>query len=530
MMNRTLLGAAMVVLLPWSAGAETLTILHVNDVHSRIEPITKYNNTCDPEDDAAGECFGGAARLMSAIAAEKATADGPVLVLDGGDQFQGSLFYTHYKGEAAADVMNAIGFDAMAVGNHEFDDGPEVLREFVDRVNFPVLMANATIAPGSVLDGAVPASVVLEVEGERYGIIGVTPQGNATLAAPGPDLTFSDPVPAVTAEIAALEADGVNRIILLSHSGLNVDERIAANVDGIDLIIGGHSHTLLSNEIEGAAAAYPVMVRSPGGSPTPIVQAGAYTKYLGRIDLTFDDNGVVTGLDGDTMLIDASVPKDAQMDELVVALAEPLDSIREEVVGEAIEALDGSRENCRSRECVMGSLVADAMLDYAADEGYQIAIQNGGGVRASIDAGPITMGDVLTVLPFQNTIATFKFTGQGIVDALEHGVSGVEDGSGRFPQLAGLRMVVDLSVPAGEGRVQRVEVKLGDGWSPIDPAATYGVVTNNFMRQGGDGYSGFAEFGVDAYDYGPGLERVFADYLGKIGPVTPKVHGRVTVE
>ena len=171
----------------------------------------------------------------------------------------------------------------------------------------------------------------------------------------------------------------------------------------------------------------------------------------------------------------------------------------------------------------MGNLVADAMLDRVADQGVTIAIQNGGGIRASIDAGEVTMGEVLTVLPFQNTLATFQISGASIIAALENGVSEVEEGAGRFPQVAGIRFVWDAAAEPGS---RIVEVTLADG-SAIDPAATYGVVTNNYVRGGGDGYKIFSSDAMNAYDYGPGLENVVADYMLEQGAYTPYLDGRI---
>jgi len=522
------LTAALAVMVPALALAEdTLTILHINDLHSRIEPISKYDSTCSAEDDAAGECFGGVARLVTAINEARQSTNYPVLLLDGGDQFQGSLFYTYYKGKAAAEIMNTIGFDVMAVGNHEFDDGPEVLRDFVNTVKFPLVMANAEVADDSPIAGLIAPTVIVEAGGNRYGIIGLTPEGNETLSSPGPTIKFTDPVETVRREIEALNVAGVDRVILLSHSGVSVDKTIAAEVSGIDLIVGGHSHTLFSNEIPDAPEPYPVIVENAGGK-TPIVQAGAYGKYLGKIDVTFDDDGVVTAFTGDTGVIDASVEKDASMDARVAELAKPLEEIRSKVVGEAAIAIDGSRESCRTQLCQMGVLVAGAMLDRVADQGVTIAIQNGGGLRASIDDGPVTMGEVLTVLPFQNTLATFQLTGKDVIAALENGVSQIEEGAGRFPQVAGLRYTIDLSVAPGEGRISGVEVADGDGFAPIDLDKVYGVVTNNYMRGGGDGYKVFAENGQNAYDYGPALEDVVAAYIADNGPVAPELDDRIS--
>lgn len=175
----------------------------------------------------------------------------------------------------------------------------------------------------------------------------------------------------------------------------------------------------------------------------------------------------------------------------------------------------------------MGDLVADAMLDRVKGQGVTIAIINGGGLRASIDAGDVTMGEVLTVLPFQNTLATFQLRGSDVVAALENGVSQIDQGAGRFPQVAGLKYAFDVSKPVGS-RISDVQVLQGDSWRPIDTGATYGVVSNNYMRAGGDGYKIFSTNAVNAYDYGPGLELVLADYLGQHTPYKPYTDGRIT--
>ena len=176
----------------------------------------------------------------------------------------------------------------------------------------------------------------------------------------------------------------------------------------------------------------------------------------------------------------------------------------------------------------MGNLISDAILDRVKDQGVTIVFQNGGGIRASIDQGVVTMGEVLTVLPFQNTLATFQLTGKDIVASLEHGVSMIEEDKGAFPQVAGLKYSFDKSVAPNAGRIKSVEVMEDGAWSPIDEAKIYTVATNNFTRGGGDGYKLFADNAQNAYDYGPGLEQVVADYLTAHRPYTPKLDGRIT--
>ncbi len=522
MITRLLTTAAALAATTTLASADyTLTILHTNDFHARFEPISKYDSGCSAEDNDAGECFGGSARLVTAVADARARSNNSILV-DGGDQFQGTLFYTYYKGKLAAEMMNKLGYDGMTVGNHEFDDGPEVLAGFMDAVNFPVLMSNADVSGEPALAGKLMKSTVIERGGEKIGMIGLTPQDTPDLASPGPNITFTDPSDAVQGEVDKLTAEGVNKIIVLSHSGFEVDKVVAANTTGVDVIVGGHSNTLLSNTQERAVDVYPVMV-----GDTAIVQAYAYGKFLGELNVTFDDAGNITEAAGEPLIIDGNVGEDETTKARIAEMAAPLDEIRNEVVAQAGGAIEGDRAVCRVEECAMGNLVADAMLARVKDQGIQIAIANSGGIRASIDAGEVTKGEVLTVLPFQNTLSTFQVSGQTIIDALENGVSQVEEVKGRFPQVAGLKFVWDPSVAPNEGRIQEVMVDMGDGFTSIDPAKMYGVVSNNFVRNGGDGFKMFLD-AENVYDFGPDVADVLAEYMAAQGPVEPMVEGRIT--
>ncbi|MEM9757405.1 MAG: bifunctional metallophosphatase/5'-nucleotidase [Pseudomonadota bacterium] len=529
---RLLRGAAALAALGLAAPAAaetTLTILHINDLHSRIQPISRFDSTCSAEDDAAGECFGGVARVATAIDTlrdEITAAGGNVLVLDAGDQYQGSLFFTTYAGEAAAEFMAAIGFDAMAAGNHEWNNGPEGFATLIEGVEFPVLSGNVDVSQEPALAGLLQDTLVLDVNGVSVGIVSALATDTPEISSPGPNVIFSPTIEAIQADVDALTDQGVDIIIALTHVGFPEDLRIAEAVVGLDAIVGGHSHTYLSSSDPEADGAYPTFVTNPQGIDVPVVQAGAYSKYLGVLELTFNDEGVAIFVEGDTMLLDASVEPDPEIAARVEELAAPIEEAMATVVGEASDFIEGDRSVCRAMECPMGNLVADAMLERVADQGVQIAIQNGGGLRASIDGGPITMGEVFTVLPFQNTLATFQLTGAGVLEALENGVSEVEEGAGRFPQVAGLRYVWDPEAEPG-ARIVSVEVDIDGTWTPLDPEAVYGLVSNNFMRGGGDGYATFTT-AENAYDFGPGLEQVVMDYLTEAGTYTPYTDGRIS--
>ncbi|MEP5632508.1 MAG: bifunctional metallophosphatase/5'-nucleotidase [Tateyamaria sp.] len=519
-MTRLLMGTAVLALSAGVASAEyTLHILHTNDMHSRIESINRFDSTCDAEGEAEGKCFGGVARVKTAIDAKKAElASQNVIVLDAGDPFQGSLFYTTYKGAAEAEFMEQMGYDAMAVGNHEFDDGPAGLSAFVDTVSFPVISGNLDMSGEALLAGKVDDHLVLEVGGQKIGIVSALAVDTVETSSPGENVIFEDEITALTADVATLEGEGVDKVIALTHVGMNKDLAIAAAVPGLDVVIGGHSHTLMSND-DGETPAYPTMVEG-----VPVAQAYAYTKYLGHLIVTFDDDGNVTAATGDPIVLDASVTPDAAFLARIAEMGAPIEEMKTRVVAESAATIEGSRDVCRAMECPMGSLIADAMLDRVKDQGIEIAIQNGGGIRASIDAGPVTMGEVLTVLPFQNTLSTFEVPGAAIVAALENGVGQIEDGAGRFPQVAGMSYAFDASAPAG-ARVSDVMV----GGAPIDVVKVYGVVSNNYVRNGGDGYAMFVD-AAKAYDFGPDLADVTAEYLAAQGPFAPYTDGRISVK
>ncbi|MEM5501802.1 5'-nucleotidase C-terminal domain-containing protein [Ahrensia kielensis] len=514
----------------FAAADYELNILHINDLHSRIESINKYDSTCGAEDEAEGACFGGVARVQTKIDERRAALTGEeknVLLLDAGDQFQGSLYYTTYKGDAAAEFMSGMGFDAMAVGNHEFDDGPEGLKKFLGNVNFPVISGNTMAGLSTGIEGGITPYVIKELGGEKVGILSVLATDTDETSSPGKDVLFLDEVRYLKGAVAALEAEGINKIVLLSHVGLTRDKEIAAAVDGIDVIVGGHSHTLLSNTDENAAGTYPLNVKNPSGKDVPIVQAYAYSKYLGELKVVFDDEGNVTSASGDPHLLDASVEPNADVLARVKELGGPIEELKVQVIGESTDVIDGSRDVCRAGECSMGTLVADALLDRTKDQGVVLAITNGGGLRSSIDAGEVTMGEALSVLPFQNTLATFETTGANLLAALENGVGQIEEGAGRFPQVAGMKYTFDKSAEPGS-RITEVMIADAEGnFSALDPDATYLAATNNYVRNGGDGYSMFVD-AANAYDFGPGLEQVLADYLAKNNPYTPYTDGRIS--
>jgi len=534
--TRGLLVITMLLLLlaAWPAGAQSggdfkLTILHTNDIHAHVDQFDKGGNSCDEKEAAANECFGGAARVKTA--ADKVKAEVPnTLMVDAGDQFQGTLFYNQYRGGEAQEMTGLLGYQAMTIGNHEFDDGPGTLGSFLRGVKFPVVSANLDVSAEPELKGLIKPYAIIEVGGEKIGVVGATTTETSLLSSSGPNVKLNEVAPSVQAAVNELTAQGINKIVALTHLGYNTDQELAKTVKGLDVIVGGHSHTLLSNANPAASGPYPTVVKTDNG-PVLIVTDGFYGKALGRLNVSFNAAGQITVYDGEPIVLDSSVPQDEAVQARVKALAAPIEALKAQKVGVAAENLDGERTTCRFAECTMGNLITDAMLWKTKSEGTQIAMINGGGIRASIPAGDVTMGDVLTVLPFGNLISTFEVTGKELVTALENGVSRAEspdnEGTGRFPQVGGLRFSWNPGQPVGS-RLVSVEVKKADGsYAPIDPAATYKLATIDFMRTGGDGYEVF-KTARNAYDFGSALDEAVHEYLANFSPVSPKIEGRIT--
>jgi len=492
-------------------------ILHTNDHHARIEPV--LDSAAPPQ-----PLHGGVARRHTLIESQRQSAAGAdldVLLLDAGDVFQGTLYFNQYNGLADLEFYKAMGYELMTLGNHEFDRPAEVLAAFLDRATFPVLSANITAPSSSPIAGKFRPNVVLQKGSERVGFFGLTPQDTPELTLGSGGLTFGDPVEAARAQVAALQAQGVNKIIGLTHVGFDTDLRIAREVPGIAMLIGGHSHTPLAPMNNVTRPSYPELIAGPDGRPVVVVTAWEWGRWMGDITVSFDAAGRVVDVRGRPTEVKGSLEADLGFENRIAVFRRSLDDLRKRVIGQTAVALNGSRADVRTRETNLGNLVAEAMLAGARQDGAQIAITNGGGIRASIPAGPVTVGQVLEVLPFGNTLALTTISGADLKLALENGVSQVETGAGRFPQIAGFRFAFDPAKPAG----QRVTaVTFND--QPVDPAASFRVVTNNFMLAGGDGYRALAS-GRDAVDSGLILADLVERFINVNSPVSAATDGRI---
>ncbi|UFN47998.1 5'-nucleotidase C-terminal domain-containing protein [Roseomonas sp. OT10] len=521
--RRGLLGAALALPLAAPAlrraaadPATRVSLLHFNDFHSHLEPIVAGGAACR----ANATCFGGAARLATAVAQGRAAAraEGRApLLLDGGDEFTGTLFFTRHRGMAEAAMQRELGVQAMTLGNHEFDRGPALLGAYLATLPFPIVSANLDLADEPALREQVIPWTVLRAGRQRFAVIGLTTPETANIASPGPNVRFGDPAVATERAIAEIRAKEPGAtVMLLSHCGLLADRMLARQVAGIDLIVGGHSHTLLANGLAEAEGPAPVLEDGPD-RPVRIVQAGAYGRYLGRLDLDLAESGRIAGHAGLVRELGADVAPDPVMAAIVATFAAPLEELRRSVVARIPETL--SIDGCRVGECAIGNLMADSLL--AATPRAEVALSNAGGIRAGLVAGNVTMGDVLAMLPFNNTAVVMRLRGDDLRLALENGVSQVAATAGRFPVFAGLRAAWDPNAPEGK-RVTVLEV----AGKPFDPGALYRVVTNNFMARGGDGYDSLRDGGQEVVDIGTPLQDPLIDFLTAGRPL-PGIDGRL---
>lgn len=506
-----------------------LTLLHSNDTHSYLAGRDKNGNACF----ASAECEGGVARMATVLQQERALArnsGGNVLAVDAGDRFQGTLFYTVNKWPMLAEVDKLLLYDAMTLGNHEFDEGCTVAANFVRGHAFPVLAANLTPEPGCPLAGEAgkffKPYIIRHFKGVPVGVVGLANPDVANLGAACAQTRFLDSKTALQKAVAELEAQGVRHIVAVTHLGLSEDRALARSVDGVDIMVGGHTHSYLGKAAdESAEGDYPVVERSPSGQPVLVVTAKFATEYLGKLHVVFDAAGVAQSWNGEPLRLNKSITPDPAMEKLVQGYAAHLEKFRSVKVGSHdLDFADGM-EACRTADCLAGLVTTDAMLEYARPYGAVAALRNGGGLRAPLKRGELSQGDVLTVLPFPNTVVIRKFTGAQLLAALEHGIPGEENVSPRLLQVSGMRYSFDMARPVGK-RLTSAEMVDDKGKGvKIDPQKTYTVALLDYLARGGDAFAVLAQGTVvpapDSLDV-----DIVSNYIRSHSPLPmPQRHG-----
>lgn len=499
-----------------------LLLLHTNDTHSYLAGLDAHGRVC--LDDAP--CFGGYARIAYAINDAKKRGEN-VLALDAGDMFQGTLFYSQNKWPILAKIRELLPYDAQTLGNHEWDEGCGELAKFLNaKHHFPMLCANLSPRKGCPLLGSDTAPYhIFRIGGHQVAVIGLANDGVQGLSAACRWTFFDDRVESVQRAVAALEKQGVQRIILLTHIGLSDDIRLAQRVNGVDVIVGGHSHSYLgSDSTEGP---YPIVLKTPKGEPVLVVTAKWATQYLGELACFFDAQGVLTHWHGRLRLLRPEEPRDPAVSAFVARYAQPLQSFLDKSIGyQEWNMGDDGHDICVKKECLSATIMADAMLAYGKQYDATLSLFNSGGVRAALPRGRISMGDILNAFPFGNTIEVREYRGEDILKALEWGVREEKASGSAMLQTAGLRYQVIASNPPGK-RVLDATLLLPNGSEePLRKKSRYRVVLSNYLAQGGDHFRMLVK-GKSLVHKKPKDVDVLANYLGIHNPLPKPRMGRL---
>ncbi|XP_069168282.1 snake venom 5'-nucleotidase-like [Procambarus clarkii] len=382
----------------------------------------------------------------------------------------------------------------------------------------------------------------------KVGVVGYLTTETMTIASPG-KLIITDEAKAVRAEARRLKAAGVDIIIALGHSGYRKDLEIAKEVEEVDAVVGGHTNTFLytgeNPSTEPKVGEYPTIVTQGSGKRVPVVQAYAFGKYLGKLVLTFNHKGDVIAWRGNPILLDNTIEQDQEILEAMVQYKERINLTMSENVGKSYVFLDGNRLSCRMRECNMGNLQTDAIIHintkFPDDKRWaktSLAVQNGGGIRASIDErasnGVITMEDILTVAPFQNTIDIVELKGKHVMEMFEHSVSQYDPQAlthpGGFLQVSGFVVVYDVNLPPGS-RVVRLQARCQECRVPefqdVKDDAIYSVAMPSFLAKGGDGFSVIKNNKINHHLTGLLDTDIFLEYIKQMSPLYQGLENRI---
>ncbi|KAJ8919180.1 hypothetical protein NQ315_012167 [Exocentrus adspersus] len=518
-----------------------LPVVHINDFHARFEETNSAGGTCKETD----VCIGGFSRLYKQIRTLLDSKPNSVL-LNAGDNFQGTLWYTVGKWNVTQQFLNKLPFDATVLGNHEFDDKIAGVVPFIKSLNHPVVVSNIDDSLEPDIQGLYNKSTVIERDGKKIGIIGVILHNCNEIASTG-DLKFYSESASVNEEAERLvREEGVFTNIVVSHSGYETEIAIAENAsEKISLIVGGHSHTFLYTGDnppgpDTAQGPYPTIVTSKNGKTVLVTQASAYCKYLGNITLFFDENGEIADYSGAPIFLSNDLPQDLEINQELQPWKDIIDVQGEVVIGSTLVTL--SRSTCRYAECTLGDFVTDAMVYAWMDEAEEgswtyasIAIINAGGLRTDIQIGNITFADMVTAQPFENTFDVGEIQGKYIKDLLEFNTLPYDYGrayvSLKLMQYSGIQVVMNLTRPQGE-RVQSVKVRCQACTVPIyedlDLNKMYRIVVPSFIVSGGDGYTILSD-NIQNLKVGPVDIDVFEEYLAKKSPIYQEEEGRIII-
>jgi 5'-nucleotidase / UDP-sugar diphosphatase len=488
----------------------SITILHTNDMHSHEDSFQ--------ED---GKTLGGIARIAQTIKTVRKSVPN-VLVVDAGDIFQGTGYFEAYKGETDVECLNRAGYDVYTIGNHEFDEGPANLGKQLAKAKFEVTDCNLDFGSEPSLKNLVKPSVIKEIGGQKIGFIGVMYPELAELSQKLEGVKVTEPranwKEPVKAEVEKLKKQGVNKIVVLSHCGIVLENELVALPD-VDLVIGGHSHSRLDK---------PVVVSHADGTKAMSVQTGCFGRALGRLDLVFDADGRLLVDESKYRLIDMTdrVFEDPDLKAYVTEKAEPFLVLKKTILASA-EANFDHRFKMYPTDSAIGDLICDALFDAGIENGVTISIQNRGGIRGGLNQGPISLEAVRELLPFPNTLVIATVTGKTLTSALENCVKDVGTAfpGGKFLDVHGIRFAWDPTLPGGKRIVYACAQNKEGNYEAIAPDDLYRLAVNSFTFKGGEEFD-FTD-AKDVIDTGLRLSTVFENYLKKVKKVTPQVPSRI---
>ncbi|KXX81399.1 5'-nucleotidase [Madurella mycetomatis] len=504
-------------------GNYNISFYHINDVHAHLDEFSSSGTDCTRPERG---CFGGYARVRTVLK-ETRPSHPDSLLLNVGDEFQGTMFFSFYGGEKIAETLNLIGFDAMTLGNHEFDRGDDHLGEFLENLTFPIISANI-FSDHAVLNRTIkPFHIFPEYQ---LAVIGVTTETTPGISSPGQGTVFTDPVAAVQNTVDLIRSTtNITRLAAITHIGYEEDQRLARETTGLHLIMGGHSHTPLG-DFEGAQGPYPTIVENKDGDEVFIVTAYRWGEYLGYIDVTYDGEGKVLAYHGAPIHLTNTTEQDVELQEQIDEWRGPFEEYANQEIGYTNVLLD--QTTCQQEECLLGDFVADAIFTYrlngssSPDTAPDFAIVNAGGIRASIDEGPITRGEVLTAFPFSNSVVEVSLSGERLWATLEGVISRVNVDNGE-PVTSFLQVSrgVKIEYAASAGNSSNTLVAVTIGQAPLDRTAEYKIVTVDFLAGGGDNFFSPPFEDVVILDT---MDEVLVNHIGAVSPVDIALDGRIS--
>lgn len=468
----------LLVSLPTFSADFTLHLVHTNDLHAHLIPFNAAGQNCTNQT----PCRGGFARLKAFIESKRAQHP-DLVVLDAGDRFSGTVFYTLRKSQDLSTLMRQMNYDAMTLGNHELDDGLSELELFVKAVQTPILSANVVFPPQSSLAQTIIPQRIIERNGRKIGIIGSTTAELKTACSHGEEVDVLPLLPSIQKEIDQLKKQGVNLIILLNHIGLDEDQKLAATLTDVDIIISAHTHSLLSNNPAETKAEgpYPLVIKNPLGQPVLIVSAGIGGHHVGDLQAVFDTEGFVRSFKGDTIPLDDTIIPDQKMEKQITQIEATLKKTFTESVFQTPRVVTQTPNQlfC-SDSCYVGEILTTALL-HAVPQA-DIALINAGAIRSALPEGQVTFQHLAQAYPFDSEAVLVQMSGQELRDYLTQGLKQYvpNDRTNTFLQTAPLHYTFDPHTRT----VTKIELNAKE----LNLAQKYTLVMPAFLANGGDGF------------------------------------------